>query len=335
MDEKRSASPFGEVPPQGNYAAFRARSELYLLLSRLGVALLAMRLTQQLCQLLVLIFFPRRGLLLSPSGVILVEILCYACSMLVPLAILLKTSRHPARVLLPMRRVPAGQLLPSLFICLGISTFANLFSNLFSLFLEDELGLTFEVYEPVFPTGFWPVLLTFISVAVLPAFLEELLFRGVMLQSLRPFGDRFAIVMSAVLFMVCHTTVRQLLPALIVGLALSYFAIRTGSLWTGVCVHLVYNGCSALLTLLSARFGLGVQGFASLLLLLTYLGGMAAGLASLFFQFGPHALRLLPDPKTVPTREKLRMMITNPGLVLGVVAFLLTTLSTIRIGGRL
>ena len=65
--------------------------------------------------------------------------------------------------------------------------------------------------------------------------------RGVVMQPLRKYGDRFAIVVSAVLFAALHGNMVQIPFAFIAGLALGYFAIITNSIWTSVAIHCLNN----------------------------------------------------------------------------------------------
>ena len=61
------------------------------------------------------------------------------------------------------------------------------------------------------------------------------------MQPLRKHGDRFAIVVSAVLFAALHGNMVQIPFAFIAGLALGYFAIITNSIWTSVAIHCLNN----------------------------------------------------------------------------------------------
>ena len=76
---------------------------------------------------------------------------------------------------------------------------------------------------------------------LLPALLEELLFRGAVLHALCPAGGRTAILLSALLFMGAHGSPSQWLPALAAGLLLGTLALYTGTLRWGVLLHLCNN----------------------------------------------------------------------------------------------
>lgn len=69
---------------------------------------------------------------------------------------------------------------------------------------------------------------------------EEILFRGVVMRGLRPFGKRFAVVASALLFGLFHGNIVQSPYAFAVGLVLGYTAMEYNILWAMV-LHMVNN----------------------------------------------------------------------------------------------
>lgn len=69
---------------------------------------------------------------------------------------------------------------------------------------------------------------------------EEILFRGLALRYLEPYGKRFAIVMSAFLFGIFHANLVQTPYTFLVGLVLGYVAIEYNILWSMV-LHMINN----------------------------------------------------------------------------------------------
>lgn len=92
----------------------------------------------------------------------------------------------------------------------------------------------------------------FAYVCVLGPIFEETLFRGMILQSLRPWGDRLAVVVSAVLFGLTHLNLYQGVPAVLLGLVFGLIAVRAGSVIPSAVLHIAYNS----LTMILAAFGL-------------------------------------------------------------------------------
>lgn len=85
--------------------------------------------------------------------------------------------------------------------------------------------------------------------AALPALLEEMVFRGCVLQSLRPYGDRTALWVSSLLFSLMHGNILQVPFAFIVGLVLGYAVLKTGNIWLAVAIHFANNAMANLLRL--------------------------------------------------------------------------------------
>ena len=76
---------------------------------------------------------------------------------------------------------------------------------------------------------------------LLPAVMEELLFRGVVLHALYPAGEKTAVWICALLFMAAHGSLSQWLPALAAGLLLGAVTFYTGTLRWAVLLHLCNN----------------------------------------------------------------------------------------------
>ncbi len=122
------------------------------------------------------------------------------------------------------------------FICLA----GNYFSGIFLSFAE-RLG--FELTSPDFavPSDFFGRLVYVVAIAVAPALIEEFAFRGTIMQPLRRYGDRFAIIASAAAFAVLHGNLVQAPFAFIAGLGIGYAVCITNSLWTGILIHFINN----------------------------------------------------------------------------------------------
>jgi sodium transport system permease protein len=115
---------------------------------------------------------------------------------------------------------------------------AHWIRQLYPVQQEAMIGEAFEQMFKTAPYAWLPYLL----LAVLPAFCEELAFRGFVLSGLRHLGNKWwAIGLSAVFFGVAHTVLQQSLSAVAVGLVIGYVAVQTGSLVPCILFHLTYN----------------------------------------------------------------------------------------------
>lgn len=83
--------------------------------------------------------------------------------------------------------------------------------------------------------------LLFLASVLIPAFCEELLFRGAVLSALRPYGKTTAILGSALLFALMHQTVDQLFYTAVAGVVLACLVLESGSIWAAVLLHMMNN----------------------------------------------------------------------------------------------
>ena len=90
------------------------------------------------------------------------------------------------------------------------------------------------------------VLAVFLTIAVLPAVCEELLYRGFIYRSLAGTWPAAAVVLSAALFSVAHINPYEVLPLFVLGIVLALVVRATRSLWAAMVVHFS-NNCFSLL----------------------------------------------------------------------------------------
>lgn len=91
----------------------------------------------------------------------------------------------------------------------------------------------------------YQIVIYFIYVAIIPALVEELLFRGTICKVLSVYGKGTAVVVSAVLFSLMHTNIEQALYTLVAGLLLGWIYVETKNILYPILLHFVNNGISA------------------------------------------------------------------------------------------
>jgi len=84
----------------------------------------------------------------------------------------------------------------------------------------------------------------FVLLAVLPAFFEEYLFRGIILGiGKNEFRKRWvAVVFQALVFALLHFSYFELPGIFFMGFVFGLIALRNGHIWFGVVAHMVFNG---------------------------------------------------------------------------------------------
>lgn len=170
--------------------------------------------------------------------------------------------------------VPAG-----LMVCF----LSDYISSGFNCFISS-IGVSFIDIESENPSTMSEFLLMVVAYAVVPALVEEFAVRGVIMQPLRRYGDKFAIVMSSVIFGIMHGNMVQIPFAMIAGIALGYFAIATKSIWTSVTIHFLNNFISVLFVSLNSIFSIKENtALVNLIIIATMLGVIIAGIFCLRF----------------------------------------------------
>lgn len=102
--------------------------------------------------------------------------------------------------------------------------------------------------------------------AIIFVILQEILFRGIILTSIRQFGDGFAIIATSLLFAVWAGGAGDFISYFFVSLPLCYFAIRSGSVLTAIISRVFYQ---IVIFLISLSAGILESSLSEVIILLT------------------------------------------------------------------
>ncbi len=136
--------------------------------------------------------------------------------------------------------IPVVYLLEPLLVC--INAFSMAFStNVIANTMQDI-------------TDMMPYIAGLSLMALLPALVEELTFRGVMMNSFHRDSNPWpAIIFSAICFGCMHMNFNQITYALVLGILMGIIVEATGSILSTVIVHFIYNGTSTTLLYLMPK----------------------------------------------------------------------------------
>lgn len=162
-------------------------------------------------------------------------------SMLLPSVIFIVIFKLKPANIIAMERVNPAVGISFFFIGSTICLLANFPSNWISAMLENFGFQGNSQSIPVIPTV-PSYIMNALATAVVPPFVEEFLFRGVILNQFRKYGDTFAIIASALLFGLLHRNFSQIVFAFICGLALGMALVKTNNIWIPVSIHMFVNG---------------------------------------------------------------------------------------------
>ena len=97
--------------------------------------------------------------------------------------------------------------------------------------------------------------LTFVFACVVPAFCEEFLIRGMYISAVKRKGYIFAIVSSTAMFVLLHSDVSLVAAHTILGLVTALVVVGTGSVYSGVLVHIAFNMAGIITDVIAANTG--------------------------------------------------------------------------------
>lgn len=255
--------------------------------------------------------------------------LYYCLMLLVPVgvvALIFRRSPLPRQgQTAPKQRLTAAEA--ALWIAFGMA-FCVLANYLVNYWLQAISVFGVEPYEGDYHNegGWLPLALNLFTYALLPALVEELVFRGWLLSALRPFGERRALLLSALIFGLMHGNLTQVPFALLLGLLFGFLALRTGRLWLGMAIHLLNNAMSVLLDYVSVTMGL-TDNQLLLVQMAVFVTLAAAGTTAalvLRYRREPHnaaaSARPLIDHRSVLTASsRARLMWFSPTVIISLV----------------
>ena len=92
-----------------------------------------------------------------------------------------------------------------------------------------------------------PLWLNLVIIALLPAVVEEFIFRGLIFNGYKRRNPLMAILLSAMLFGLIHMNLNQFSYAFVIGIIFGLMAYATGSLLPSIMAHFIINGTSVVI----------------------------------------------------------------------------------------
>lgn len=159
---------------------------------------------------------------------------------------------------IPMEKPQNAKHLPIIvFAGFGLCLFGNVLTSYLDMLVRMVFGFELKLPEmPETPHSVGGILLFFLSTAVVPALIEEMALRGIIMQTLRRYGDMFAVVCSALIFGLMHCNLMQIPFAFIAGIVIGYAVLVTESVWTGVIIHFLNNAFTVTVAIVDDFYGL-------------------------------------------------------------------------------
>lgn len=131
------------------------------------------------------------------------------------------------------------------FCIIPLVTIINMISSLFvENNVDDTLNYTVQSN---------PMLVNLILLALVPAVVEEFIFRGLIFNGYKKRNPLKAALLSALLFGLIHMNINQFTYAFVLGIIFALLTYVTGSIIPSTIAHFVINGTSVAMTYLTAN----------------------------------------------------------------------------------
>lgn len=334
--------PYIPIPP-ADMQRMREEERLRKDANRAGVAVLCYYGLMFAIQMLLLNLLAVWGLMdysqvgnafqgIQPLAYYLMAGVCATVSAVLPATLLFRSSREGIHAMLPFGAVGKRKTLAYVVMGLAVCMFANFATTILS---NNLSGVGIPEYAPSTPFDGSPLsaVMLVLCVCVVPALMEELVFRGAVLGSLRRFGDGIAVLGSAGLFGIMHGNLVQIPFAFMVGLILGYLVVHTGSMLPSILVHFFNNFYSCFM--LISAFYLDTQLYnimVYLLVLLIFIGG---GLGFFYLSRRDRELFTFSRKKSIlPFSRRLGILASSPAVIAFLVVMGIMTLLTM-VGGMM
>lgn len=172
--------------------------------------------------------------------------------LLIPVIVYIAVNKINVLACIPYRKLRWQDALMSLlagYLLIPVITAINAVSSLFATNYLQESAPEFTTY---------PFVIQVLLIAVLPALVEEFVFRGVIYHSYRKNGLVGAMLFSAIAFGVVHMNLNQFLYAVVIGMFFAKMVEVTGSMWSSVLAHFAVNTYSISMVQIMKMAGIDV-----------------------------------------------------------------------------
>jgi len=174
------------------------------------------------------------------------------CLVLLPVLLYLIASRGEVLRNLPLHLVKIRPLLWVMLFALLLMPTVMMLNLLSQLFVPNY------VMSSLASTASTPLIVSLLFNALLPAVVEEYIFRGVLFACYRPTGLWKSALVTGLFFGLTHLNLNQFAYAFVVGVLLAFLMEASGSLFAPMVVHFLINTVSVVYAHVLSRLG-GVE----------------------------------------------------------------------------
>lgn len=197
------------------------------------------------------------GIVISVSGLVLLipqemyitrlALLSFAKNLL-PFIVLAYFFKQPLKLKKPTKqKISISDLILFAVFAFTLCFSCNIVPNLISYATGIDADSSY-VFNP----------LDYIAMALIPAIIEETAFRGFILGGFCEYGAKFAVIISAVIFAMSHTSLTAVIYSFLCGIILGCLYLRTNSLIACMTVHFLCNALTITCGLFQGLYNIAI-----------------------------------------------------------------------------
>lgn len=153
-----------------------------------------------------------------------------------------------------VNKLSFGQFVKYFFVSIAVLYISNTISGIINLVIGIIRGKLIDnpVQDIVVNSN---IVVNILYICLLGPIVEEIIFRKILLDKLRKFGDLPAILLTGIAFGLTHMNLAQLLYATTLGIIFAYITIRTNTVIYSMILHIMINFIGSGLPLLILNKG--------------------------------------------------------------------------------
>jgi membrane protease YdiL (CAAX protease family) len=191
--------------------------------------------------------------MINGVGIIFINLLTFGLVILIGYK---KTHKKFNEVFM-FNKVPLNLWIAVIVFMFGLVILSSELDNLLNYILPMP-DFLLDVFDSVLANEY--IVISIVLAGIVPAFVEEMLFRGVILSGFKEnYSQKKAIIASSILFGLIHLNPWQFVTAFIVGIICAWVCLQTKSILPCIYMHLFNN----LLSVLAMKYGgiVSIKGF--------------------------------------------------------------------------
>lgn len=256
--------------------------------------------------------------------------ICYIVYMFILLILIASFLKQNIFKTVPMKIAHKELIVPAIIIGLLFSIIGEFYADYIASLLQI-FNLQVHLDQFNFPNN-TPALIAYaIQISVLAPLFEEFIFRGMILQNLRKYGNVFAVIVSSALFGILHGNFAQTPFAFLVGVALALIVLETGSIWVSILVHCLVNSFSLVLDGLTYYYSGNLSSTIYVLYIIIVIILSIMIFVKLFKKnYFANALHRYSVPQNLTAPEAIAVFVKTPGCIIFIVMFSLTMFLSLK-----